>query len=36
MESDLFAEAEQSKVEEWTEEIVAEIIGAETVKKWRY
>ena len=34
--SDLFGDAEQSDVEKWTEEIVAEIIGAETVKKWRY
>ncbi|WP_281323557.1 SMI1/KNR4 family protein [Flavobacterium aestivum] len=34
--SDLFGEAEQEDVEEWTEEIVSEIIGEETVKKWRY
>jgi len=34
--SDLFGEAEQEDVEEWTEEIVSKIIGEETVEKWRY
>ena len=34
--SDLFGNAEQEDVEEWTEEIVSEIIGEETVEKWRY
>lgn len=34
--NDLFGEAEQKDVEEWTEEIVSGIIGKETVKKWRY
>ncbi|WP_113652166.1 SMI1/KNR4 family protein [Pedobacter namyangjuensis] len=34
--SDLFGDAEQEDVEEWTEEIVSEIIGEETVEKWRY
>lgn len=34
--SDLFGEVEQEDVEEWTEEIVSEIVGKETTKKWRY
>ena len=34
--SDLFGNVEQEDVEEWTEEIVSEIIGEETVEKWRY
>ncbi|REC40459.1 MULTISPECIES: SMI1/KNR4 family protein [Chryseobacterium] len=34
--SDLFGEAEQEDVEEWAEEIVSEIVGKETVEKWRY
>lgn len=34
--SDLFGEADQNDVEEWAEEIVSEIMGVETVKKWRY
>lgn len=34
--SDLFGDVEQEYVEEWAEEIVSEIIGEETVEKWRY
>ena len=34
--SDLFGEVEQEDVEEWAEEIVSEIVGKETVEKWRY
>ena len=34
--SDLFGEVEQEDVEEWTEKIVSEIVGEETIKKWRY
>lgn len=34
--ADLFGEAEQEDVEEWTEEIVSEIISKETIEKWRY
>ncbi len=34
--SDLLGEVEQKDVEEWTEEIVAEILGGDIVKKWRY
>jgi len=34
--SDLFGDVEQEDVEEWTEEIVSEIVGEETVEKWRY
>jgi hypothetical protein len=36
VQSDLFGEADQEDVEEWTEEIVSDIIGEETVQKWRY
>ncbi|MDO5652341.1 MAG: SMI1/KNR4 family protein [Moraxella sp.] len=34
--SDLFGDVAQEDVHEWTEEVVSEIIGTETVKKWRY
>jgi len=34
--SDLFGEATQDEVEEWTEEIFSGIVGAATFKKWRY
>jgi hypothetical protein len=36
VQSDLFGEADQEDVEEWTEEIVSDIIGEESVQKWRY
>ncbi|MBK9579482.1 MAG: SMI1/KNR4 family protein [Fibrobacteres bacterium] len=34
--SDLFTDVAQEMVDTWTEEIVSEILGANTVKKWRY
>ena len=36
VQSDLLGSAEQEDVEKWTEEIVSEIVGKDTVKKWRY
>ncbi|MCH5716890.1 SMI1/KNR4 family protein [Niabella hibiscisoli] len=34
--SDLFGEAEQDEVERWAEEIVSDLVGEDTVRKWRY
>ncbi len=34
--SEFFGEAEQDEVEEWAEDIIAEIIGDELMTKWRY
>lgn len=34
--ADLFGDVEQEDLEEWTEEIVSELVGEKTVKKWRY
>lgn len=33
---DLFGQADQEQVEEWTEDIVSGFFGEDTVKKWRY
>ncbi len=34
--ADLFGEVGQDKVDQWTEQIVDELIGADLVRKWRY
>ena len=34
--ADLFGEVGQDKVDQWTEEIVEELIGTDLVRKWRY
>lgn len=34
--SELFGDADMGDVVNWTEEIVTELLGAATVKKWRY
>lgn len=34
--TDLFGDVEQDEVEEWTLEIISDIVGTEIVKKWMY
>lgn len=34
--TDLFGDVKQEKVDKWTEEIVSDLIGNSTVRKWRY
>lgn len=33
---DLFGEAEQKQVDQWTESIVIDLVGKDVVQKWRY
>ncbi len=34
--ADLFGEVGQDQVDQWTEQIVDELIGEDLVRKWRY
>jgi len=34
--TDLFGDVKQEQVDKWTEEIVSDLIGNSTVRKWRY